>query len=89
MTTLEKFVELVEYQAAVLLELTGEKPTLLLINEDIMTDLAKSKGFWEMAQFKTQITTAAPILNKFHCFSISKVLTIIPDRTELFFRLGR
>jgi hypothetical protein len=87
MTTLEKFVELVEHQAAVLLELTGEKPSVLRINEDILTDLARSRSFWETPQFKTQVTTTAPILNKFKCFSIGKTLLVLPDRTELFFRL--
>jgi hypothetical protein len=62
-------------------------PTKLVINENLITTMAKDFKFWEAPQFKTQISSTAPVLNKFRPVSAELVLQVIPDSNELLFHL--
>lgn len=86
---LRNFVTLIENTAALYQVIVGssERINKLVINEDILMLLSKDPDFWSISQFKTQISTATPILNKFLCVSLGKVLEIVPSKNEIFFKL--
>ncbi len=85
---LHEFVNLVEATAELYKKMgSAKKINKLVINEDIFFSISKDPKFWSIEQFKTQIFTATPILNKFLCVSLGKSLTIVPSRNELFFKL--
>lgn len=68
-------------------KLGRDGPKKLIINEDLIATMAKDFDFWNQPQFKTQIDTTAPVLNKFHAQGVGRVLEIVPDSKESLFRL--
>ncbi len=86
---LDNFIICVESVIGLYTEITGDvnKIKRLVVNEDIFFIMSKETGLWEKSNFKTQVTSTVPILNKYHSPTIGKTLEITSSQNELFFRL--
>lgn len=82
MTQLDKITELIDHYVGVMYEMTGEMPREIHINEDLLREMSHSPEFWNKPQFKTLITSSAPVLNKYHCQSTNHTMTVVPRPTS-------
>jgi hypothetical protein len=85
MTRLRRFIIMIEEQILISREL-GFNPQFLKINEFLLGELSKDAEFWEVPQFKTEVTTTVRVLNKFKSLT-GIVLEVVPDDNTLVFNL--
>lgn len=69
-----------------MLRMAPEKPTKVLIRDDLFYDMVRAPGFWDQHETRTEIESTARIWNRFNG-GLHGTVAVEPHPLEFFIRL--